>query len=204
MRFHTYDLMTAAIVVALDMRSSSLIFDDMAATNNLDRLGGFIASLKHFLADDAQMTRGLRFSAHKFSGDAWILLFLPETDGAALLEALRDLCMHYDREYDRLLLPNLTEPPQVTGLAFGIDAGPLFATTIFQNTEYLARALNIASRLQGEAKKLPTRFGTLISATAFENHFRGATGFKSTPVTRDLRGIRGGGGFQCMQVELVA
>jgi hypothetical protein len=83
MRYYPHELMSAAIVVALDMRSSSLIFDDLAATKNLDRLGGFISSIKHFLADEAQIKRGLRFAPHKFSGDAWILLFFSDTDGAA-------------------------------------------------------------------------------------------------------------------------
>lgn len=196
-----HELMNAAIVVALDMRSSSLIFDDLEATQNLDRLGGFLSSMKHFLADELQMARGLQFAPHKFIGDAWILLFFPQTPGDELLLGLRDFCVCYDREYERQLLPNLTTPPEVTGMAFGIDAGPLFKTTIFGNKEYLARALNVADRLQAHAKKLPGRFNVLVSATAFEKYF-GAPGFDATPMTRKLLGIRHAQRFRCVQVDL--
>jgi hypothetical protein len=201
-KWFKHELMNAAIVVALDMRSSSLIFDDLDATGNLERLGAFISTMKHFLADELQMTRGLRFAPHKFSGDAWILLFFLDTPGEKLLIGLRDLCACYDQEYKRQLLPNLTAPPEVTGMAFGIDAGPLFKTTIFGNKEYLARALNVAARLQAHAKNLPERFGTLVSAAAFAKHFD-MVGFKATPTTRDLTGIRNGEGFRCVQTELI-
>lgn len=202
MKWFKHELMNEAIVVALDFRSSSLIFDDLEATRNLERLGGFISSIKHFLADELQVARGLKFAPHKFSGDAWILLFFPDTPGEQLLIGLRDLCACYDLEYERQLLPNLTASPEVTGIAFGIDAGPLFKMTIFGNKEYLAHALNVAARLQAHAKKLPERFGTLVSASAFEKQFRGVR-FKATTTTRDLMGIRDGEGFRCVKVELI-
>jgi hypothetical protein len=137
----------------------------------------------------------------EFIGDAWILLFFPQTPGDELLLGLRDFCVCYDREYERQLLPNLTTPPKVTGMAFGIDAGPLFKTTIFGNKEYLARALNVSDRLLAHAKKLRGRFNALVSATTFEKHF-GGTGFDATPITRSLLGIRDARRFRCVQVDL--
>jgi class 3 adenylate cyclase len=202
MRYFKHDAMTEAIVVALDMRSSSLILDDVVVTKNWGRLIDFIGTLKHFLADELQVARGLKFAPHKFSGDAWLLFFYTNTRGADILAALRDISECYDREFDRLLRPILTSIPETTGMAFGIDVGRLYKLTIFGSKEYLSPAINVAARLQSAAKLLPSRFGTLVSRRVYEEYFSDASGFAAISTTRDLTGIRNGDNFPCVTVDL--
>jgi hypothetical protein len=195
-----YKGLTEAIVVSLDMRSSSWIVDELEADGNLARLGGFWGEIKHFLGNELQKRRGLKFTPYKFIGDSWILLFLPDTPGRALLGGLRDLCMFYDREFETLL-PHVSHAPPRSGIAFGVDAGPLLPTTIFANDEYLGRCINIAARLQTCAKEGPERFPMIVSQSTYGAYF-GDAGFRNSPAAFELKGFRNGSNFACVRVYL--
>lgn len=203
MKFIRYKSIDKAIVVALDMRSSSSMVDDLAGTGSLSRMADFLSRLKHFFADELQVERKIRVDPYKFIGDAWVLLFLTDTPGRELLYALRDLCHVYEKSFEKLLQPVLTEIPKHTGLAFGIADGPLLKTTIFQTTEYIAPALNVAARLQVHAKTLPTRFGVMCAADAYDRYFAGIEDFKFTRTAATLPGLQSGVPFPCVHVDLM-
>ena len=77
-----------AIVVAFDICSSSDIIEELTLKGDMARFHTFLSKIKHYLAD-TQKT--VLFDPYKFTGDGWILLFPPNTDGQLLLTFLRNL-----------------------------------------------------------------------------------------------------------------
>jgi len=77
-----------AIVVAFDICVSSDIIEELILKGDVDRFCGFLIKLKKYLVT-AQ--KGVTFDPYKFTGDGWILLFPPDTEGNVLLTFLRDL-----------------------------------------------------------------------------------------------------------------
>jgi hypothetical protein len=67
-----------SIVVALDMCSSSDVIEELTLRGDLKRLQNFLTTLKEYLAS-AQ--KRVVFDPYKFTGDGWILLFLPTPKG---------------------------------------------------------------------------------------------------------------------------
>ena len=149
------------------------------------------------------MARRIRVDTYKFIGDAWVLLLDTSTPPEQILIGIRDLCKVYEREFDRLLAPVLTTRPERTGIAFGISSGVLFKTTVFQTTEYLARALNVATRLQIHAKELTSRFAVMCAADTYGKYFISVDGFRAIQTTVALKGLRDGYDFPCVAIDLM-
>jgi class 3 adenylate cyclase len=185
------------------MCSSSDIIEGLTLRGEVQRLVTFLTAVKRHLRDKAKDNR---FDVYKFTGDGWILLFPADIDGAVLLSFLKGLCEFFQRELKRNVLRYLDAMPQVTGVALGLERGPLLKTLMFGQREYIGRALNIACRLQTAIKdkdKSPA-YKALMSNTVYNDYFRELPGAKSIPVTRTLRNIRGGTEFKCRKLTLAS
>lgn len=191
-----------AIVVAFDICSSSDIIEELALKGDMARFHTFLSKIKHYLAD-AQKT--VLFDPYKFTGDGWILLFPPDTDGQLLLTFLRDFSAYFKKTFRTVVLSYLDTPPPITGLTFGLEKGPLTPMTIYGGREYVGRAINIACRLQSAIKDKggSPAYKALVSNAVYNDYFSPATGYKIFPVTRVLRNIRGGAAFKCKKINLL-
>lgn len=202
MKYVRLHLTGDAIVVAFEMCSSSDIIEELTLKGDISRFQKLLTKLKHYLAA-SQKT--ILFDPYKFTGDGWILLFPPNTDGPALLTFLRDLCSFFKMEFRNDVLRYLDMPPSLTGLTFGVEKGPLSPMTMYGGKEYLGRALNIACRLQNAVKDTggSPAYKALVSNGVFNDYFSPADGYKVFRVKRTLRNIRGGAQFQCRKINLL-
>jgi hypothetical protein len=202
MKFVRLNASGDTLVVAFDMCSSSDIVEKLTLKGGVRRFQKFLTKLEDYLAA-AQKT--IFFDPYKFTGDGWILLFPPKTDGPALLTFLRDLCSFFEKELRNDVLRYLDTPHSLTGLTFGVEKGPLAPMTMCGGTEYVGRALNIACRLQNAVKdqRGSPAYKALVSNGVFNDYFSSAVGYKVFRVTRTLRNIRGGEQFQCRKINLL-
>jgi len=202
MEFVRIKKMNEAIVVAFDMCSSSDVLEGLTLKGETARLKSFIEKLKHYLAN-AQ--KDLPFDPYKFTGDGWILLFPVDTDGPKLLSFLRDFAIYFRKAFKTDVLTFLDVRPDITGLTFGVEKGPLVPMTIFQTQEYIGRALNIACRLQSAIKDKggSPAYMALVSNSVFNSYFSPATGYVVYPVRRQLRNIQGGKAIHCSKIDLL-
>lgn len=201
MRFRRILLSGPAIVVVFDMCSSSNIIEELSQSGEIRRFKQFLKKLKRYLAKEQEI---VLFDPYKFTGDGWILLFPPNTNGIALSDFLHRLCQFSSAELKRLVLPSLKYPPSLTGLTFGIDMGPVHHMTMYQQPEYIGRAINIACRLQNAVKDkggAPAN-KALVSDEVFTKYFDKATLHKVFRVTRQLRNINRGQDYRCRKIEL--
>lgn len=191
-----------AIVVAFDICASSDIIEELILKGDVDRFCGFLIKLKTYLAT-AQ--KGVTFDPYKFTGDGWILLFPPDTEGNALLTFLRDLCAFFKREFRKDVLSYLDTPPLNTGLTFGLEKGRLEPITMYGAKEYVGRALNIACRLQNAIKDRDESpaYKALVSNAVYNDYFSKAD-CKVYKVVRSLSNIRAGANFQCRKINLLS
>lgn len=154
------------VVVIFDISSSTTILEDLKRTDNLAIWRNFHITLKKFLQ---QRTDTMDMEMYKFMGDGWILLFPPNVNSDGLFGFLKELTstvMFQLAMVNRFLAKN----PQPIGLTFGIDTGELIRLEMNDQYEYLGRAINVAARLQGEAKRFGDKAFTnvaLISKSSF-------------------------------------
>jgi len=191
-----------AVVVAFDMCSSSNIIEQLTLNGDVGRLMRFLGSLKRYLANQQSK---VMFDPYKFTGDGWILLFPPNTNGVALASFLMELCDFYAKEYRKTLRPYLANQPPVTGLTFGIDKGPVEHLTMYGQPEYVGRTINIACRLQSAVKD---KGGTpankaLVSNAVYAEYFKNAKFPKVLRARRTLRNINNDEIYHCRKIELV-
>ena len=158
--------------------------------------------MKHFLA--AQQEEVL-FDPYKFTGDGWILLFPPNTNGNALSTFLTELCRFYAKEYRKTLKPYLANLPTVAGLTFGIDKGPAEHLIMYGPPEYVGRAINIACRLQSAVKDKggTPAYKALVSNAVYAEYLKKFKFPKAFRARRTLRNINHGEIYHCRKIELV-
>jgi hypothetical protein len=191
-----------AVVVTFDICSSSNVIEELMLNGALDRYAQLLTSLKEYLA---AAQNELLFDPYKFTGDGWILLFPSLTDGDLLFTFLRDLCRFFRKEFEKEIVRHLATPPDITGLTFGVEKGPLARMKMYGQTEYIGRALNVASRLQasiGDKDKFPN-YKALVSNRVFNEYFSTIKGLKIWKVKRTLRNIQGGLDFHCRKIQLL-
>lgn len=189
-----------ALVVVFDICSSTNIVEDLTGQDKLSCLEDLIRDLKRHLMSE---TKRYKFFPYKFMGDGWILLFDHFIQGKDLLSFLKGLCTTYDRLYWTVVAPELKAHPDVAGLTFGLARGRLIEMRMFSQPEYVGRALNIASRLQGSVKDSAhtPAFRALVTKDVFRDYFSSeAVRFRS--VTRQLRNIKGGRDYPCVKLFL--
>lgn len=205
MKYRRFAISGSAVVVAFDMCSSSNIIEDLTLKGDVRRLKNFLGTLKQYLAKEQD---NILFDPYKFTGDGWILLFPSDTDGVALSDFLKGLCQFYAKEYRKELKPFLDHPPSVSGLTFGIDKGPLESLTMYGQSEYVGRAINIACRLQGAVsgtdKGGTPAYKALVSNAVFVEYCRAAEFPKVLRAKRTLRNINHGEVYHCRKIELLS
>jgi len=139
------------VVIVFDISSSTTILEDLKRSDNLTVWRDFHVNLKTFLLRKTDPME-MEMEMYKFMGDGWILLFQPNVHSGALFEFLKELTSFVMFQFvvvQRLL----HKYPEPTGLTFGIDTGELIRLEMNEQVEYLGRAINVAARLQGEAKR---------------------------------------------------
>src|SRR6266487_2787633 len=136
MEYSRLHLKGDALVVAFDMCSSSSVMEQLLLAGDMSCLTDFLGTLKHKLAGEQKR---LIFDPYKFTGDGWILLFPPDTDGSALVAFLESLCQFYRDQFRLRVRPNLVHPPKLVGLSFGIDRGWVTPMTMYGQREYIGR-----------------------------------------------------------------
>lgn len=191
------------IVVAFDMCSSSTLVEQLTVKGDLRRLQKLLTVVKRFLIE---RQKTLPCDVYKFVGDGWILLFPETTDGQQLLQFLKDLCVFYKAELRKEVLQYLDSSPKVTGLTFGLDKGSLGAMLMYNQREYVGRAINVACRLQSAIKQKggsPAN-KALVTNAVFKEHHAPAKGFRVFRVTRTLRNIANDAVFKCRKIELLS
>ena len=189
------------LVVCFDMCSSSAILEDLLATDNLRSLRDLLISTKDFIRLKSHIPGLLLY---KFIGDGWILLFPPRTSGSALLDFLTRLSKRFSKGLANSVVPRLQSTPDVMGLTFGVDKGRLVRTRMMEQVEYIGRALNVASRLQGAIKDKDHNpaYKVLISKHAYTDLAIPVEDYSVEPVTRKLRNIQGGKRLEFMKLKL--
>ena len=189
------------LVVCFDMCSSSVIVDDLKSTDNLGALRDLLIRVKEFLVKESQSAD---FEVYKFTGDGWILLFPDTVEGESLLHFLEKLSAFFRANFEKLIASQLQLTPSVTGLRFGIDGGVLIRMVMMQNTEYIGRPLNVASRLQGaigDRDKNPA-YKCLLSRHAFLKLKIPKHEYEIVEVWRNLKNIQGGQRYECIKLTL--
>jgi class 3 adenylate cyclase len=192
-----------AIVVIFDIYASSWILEDLTLTGNLAALQNLIEGMKAWLEAREQE---YNFATYKFAGDGWILLFLEkgtnEEQGQRLLQFLVSLAHTYRTLYRKNVRP-LLEKRIKSGLTYGIDRGPLMKFVLGDEVEFIGRALNIASRLQGAVKdKGPPENRVLVSRQVYSRYLRKVKGFKFYKANRKLRNVGVGQRYDCIKINL--
>jgi class 3 adenylate cyclase len=187
------------VVVIFDICSSTTILSDLIATENHRKWADLLIRLKKFLVAHSASHH---FDVYKFVGDGYILLFSPLHHGQLLLKFLRELCTYYTNDYIRNIKPLLDRPPSVSGITFGIDRGSLMHLTMQGRPEYIGKALNVASRLQGALKDKDSKPAgkALVTAHYYATMRHELSGWNVTRVKRTLRNI--GDDVYCYKINL--
>jgi class 3 adenylate cyclase len=193
-------IVTRKLVVIFDISSSTTILEDLMRCERLDAWRNVLISIKEVLIDHP-----IEFEIYKFMGDGWILLFPPDIRKDDLFECLNQIKNCYLYDYQEEVEPLLQVNPNPIGLTFGIDSGFLIKLEMNEQTEYLGRAINVAARLQGQAKGLSkdgySNFA-LISKACFNSLMPEETEFRTSEKQVELKNITGGDRFQCFAVEV--
>lgn len=197
----------ARIVVAFDLCSSSQIIEDLLLSEKFDRYETFLTCVKRWLMNwtNSHSPDNGRFDLYKFTGDGWILLFPPATNGQALIGSMCSLCEMISAELARHIIPNLSSVPSVLGATLGVEEGNLIKMTMNERDEYVGRALNIACRLQNAVKEKephPGCYKALVSARLYNDRLvQLGMPYKVETATCSLRNILGGSGFACRKID---
>jgi class 3 adenylate cyclase len=177
------------VVVFFDICSSSAILEDLLATNHVKVFRNLLISLKSHLRTHS--STGV-FTPYKFIGDGWVILCPSDVSGPALVNFLTRLSQVFSIKFRKRVVPLLQHKPEVTGLTFGVDKGPLVRIVMNEQEEYIGRPLNVASRLQGAIKDKDDNpaYKVLFTNHAFHdlqlNHH---SRYEYKPVKRELRNI---------------
>lgn len=138
------------LVVVFDACSSTTILEDLKQTDNLAAWRNLLIGLKQYLID---ASADLDMELYKFVGDGWILLLPDRIDKQKLCDFLSGLSKWFDTTFNDEISDLLEHRPDPIGLTFGIDSGDLIRLEMNEQREYIGRAINVASRLQGQSKR---------------------------------------------------
>jgi len=187
------------VVVVFDISSSTTILEDLMRCERLDVWRNVLIVLKETLMYAPAV------ELYKFMGDGWILLFSPDIKKDELFEFLNQLVNCFLFEFQNNIEPVMQADPNPIGLTFGIDSGLLIKLEMNEQQEYIGRAINVAARLQGQAKSL-AKDGysniALMSKASFNSLSPDTTEFRTTEQRMDLKNITGGEKFQCFAIEI--
>jgi len=174
------------------------------STDNQRRWRNLLIGMKKALFQEAA---GNPFEIYKFVGDGWILLFEdPSISGPTLLRLLMRLSLTYQHLFHHGICAVLGVSDHLTGLTFGIDSGRLVQIVMDGKDEYIGRALNVASRLQGAVKETDKDPSDklLITKNAYSRLKLGRTKTsRGSLVECKLRNVAGGQKYQVRKLTLL-
>jgi class 3 adenylate cyclase len=190
---------STCVVVVFDICSSTVILENLIHLQKRKRWIRLLTHLNDFLANEA---KSVPFEVYKFLGDGWILLFDEDANGLQIMRFLKRLCEHYETLFKPIAEVLNTSVP--VGLMFGTDRGPLLCVHMNGQSEYIGRALNVASRLQGAIVQKDKRPAgkLLISKNAYADLGLGATEFEGKLVKRTLAKVAGGEAYEARKITI--
>jgi class 3 adenylate cyclase len=197
---HIFEDGKSAFVVTYDVCSSTQLIEKlMVRYGNVSRYFKLMETLKVFIADEQ---RRIRIEPYKFTGDGWIIL-VDEKNGLDVLNFMRELSKLFRSEVKKLV-DLLDTPPEITGINFGVDFGPIFRGTMYQRYEYVGRPLVIACRLQGAIKEIEhlPAYKALVSREVF-SRLGPVTDVPSSDKVAELRNVEGGAQVRCKMLTLI-
>jgi len=189
------------IVVTLDVCFSSDIMEDLLKSNNFDKWRALLARLEEYLVAESTKHNS---TLYKFIGDGWIIFFDEPYRGANIIGFISEIEKKFEKEYKDKTYGVLDSPPDVDGLKFGIDEGPLARITMLGKGEYIGRAINISSRLQGAINDLDIKAGyrALISQRLYNRIGKELSDYSPDPTRRQLRNIASDRPFSCWRLSI--
>jgi len=187
------------IVVFFDVCSSTKILEDLLSTGNIRAYRNMLIHLKKFLQES---TADADMEIYKFLGDGWVLFFPIHISGRRLTKMLTELSCFFQRYLEGKISPLLQNRPDVLGLTFGVDLGPVVRIVMLNRPEYIGRPLNVAARLQGAIKDRDKKPAYKVLFTKHSFRHLDLDSNDAKLVTRSLRNIFGGERYECMKLTL--
>lgn len=188
-------------VVTLDICSSSHLIEDLLKTNNIKVWRDLLIGMKDYLLREAD-----KYSAemYKFTGDGWIILFDEPYSGKLIFDLLSGIYQEFDAIYTNSVYVSLDIPPEIYGLTFGIDEGPLIQMEMQDKNEYIGRPINVACRLQGVIDEIDIKggFRVFMSHRLFHLLKDDLSEYDPEAIERPLRNISGGADFRCFRLAI--
>jgi class 3 adenylate cyclase len=193
------------IVLVFDICSSTSILEDLKQTDNLEAWRELLDGMRF---DMVAQHSEIDFEIYKFIGDGWIVLFPYTTTTVVLCKFLCLLSALFEASYTSIKMI-LQKPPKKVGLTFGIDKGDLIKFQMDGRIEYVGRALNVASRLQG-AIPGNSCYMALASKTCFHSLLMGSHSpedgiefMRFQNVTVSLKNVAGGEEFEGVMWKVI-
>jgi class 3 adenylate cyclase len=189
------------IVLVTDICSSSEIMEDLLRTNQIVIWRNLLIKLKENLLEASTK---LYFKLYKFTGDGWIIFFKPDYNGHKILDFMVDLSNSFEKEFNNSVYRHLESPPDISGLTFGMDYGPIVYIKMMESKEYVGRPINVACRLQGIVEQTDILLGyrVMISNQLFHLMEKDIGSFYPELIKRRLKNIIRGGDFQCYRISI--
>jgi len=190
-----------AIVVTLDICSSSVLIEDLMKNNRSKLWRDLIINMKEYLLEHVPYYNA---ELHKFIGDGWIILFRRPYASEHLLRFLYDTNWHFMHLYEESVVPSLDTTPDISGLTFGIDEGRLIKLEMKETIEFVGRPINIACRLQGKLEKADIENGyrILMSNRLFNDLKLDFQNYYHERTTKPLKNIGEGKQFTCYLISI--
>jgi class 3 adenylate cyclase len=190
------------VVLVFDICSSTTILEDLKSTDNLYRWRDLLIGLKTFLILQGAE---LKFEIYKFIGDGWILLFPRDISKNQLLDFICELDTEFYLCFDHGIREFLQRIPTRVGVTAGVDSGELIRLEMNEQWEYLGRAINVATRLQGATKDLASSCGdkVLFSRNSYSSLGDGRAEFRVKEAQVQLRNISNGDNYVCLEWDIL-
>jgi len=187
-----------------------LVFDLCSSTSILENLKDYepeawwnlLVEVERFLREE--QTRH-KFDIYKFIGDGWILVFDIDYSVSNLLGFMVKLHQTYDELLARLVTPLLTEYISPLGITFGLEKGNLIYSELGGRREYVGRAINVSSRMQGTIKTEDEnpQGKVLTSRPVLYKEKDSLAGlYRTRPVVVELRNVSGGEQYRGLLLSL--
>jgi class 3 adenylate cyclase len=134
------------------------------------------------------------------------LLFPSETAKNDLLDFICELDAEFYAQFNAEVEGCLQRKPKILGLTAGVDSGELIRLEMNQQGEYLGRAINVASRLQGATKELTggPSDKVLFSKNSFNSMGPSRGEFRVKEVKVQLRNISNGNDYECLEWDVMS
>ena len=157
--------LTEYTVLVFDICSSTVFIEDLVKTGELEAYCILVEDFRRMLAE----TETERMLVYKFLGDGFILLFHSDVMLDGVLHMAKRLAEFATFRLNAFTAENVetTAIPRV-GITIGIDIGVLHSIELDGSREFIGRALNLASRLQGSLKEEEHVYKILMSVKAYK------------------------------------